>query len=403
MQVGPDGYFHLTYCTNIHPGNGWEVVSEQVRRYGTALKASLAPTRPFGIGLRLSGQESAELLQGDLLTQFRAWLDSAGLYVPALNGFPHGPFHDQPVKAAVHAPDWRTEERVQYTLRLVEILAHLLPAGVDGGISTNPLSYKTWIPASDPTVWETFCRNLVRVVEALVRLRQERGQLIHLDLEPEPNGVLGNNVELVRFFADHFLDFGGRLLGERLGTSADEARSQLLEHVRVCLDTCHMSVSYEEPKRTLERLDEVGIKVGRVQISAALKVALPTDVGQRTKLAAALQQFADPIYLHQVGQRNRDGSLRQYPDLPDALPHLTDSAAAEWNVHFHVPVFLERYGAFTSTQQDIREMLTLVQERRLCQILEIETYTWGVLPPELKTDLLDSIRREFTWVLDVLR
>jgi hypothetical protein len=34
--------------------------------------------------------------------------------------------------------------------------------------------------------------------------------------------------------------------------------------------------------------------------------------------------------------------------------------------------------------------------------LEIETYTWDVLPPGLKIDLTDSIAREYDWVLGVL-
>jgi hypothetical protein len=161
-----------------------------------------------------------------------------------------------------------------------------------------------------------------------------------------------------------------------------------------------MSVSFEAPRRTLQRLDEAGIQVGKLQVSAALKVPLPASPAERGPLGPALEQFADPVYLHQVGQRNLDGSIRQYPDLDDALPHLDDPAASQWNVHFHVPIFVERYGTFRSTQDDIREVLALLRERRFTRHVEIETYTWGVLPPDLKRDLRDSIQREYEWVLD---
>ena len=400
MRVGPDGFFHLTYCTNIHPGDGWDEVFRQLQTYPTALKARLSPHEPFGIGLRLSGRESVELLQGDRLSELEAFLQREGLYVFTLNGFPYGPFHGVPVKADVHAPDWREEERVQYTLRLIDILAALLPDGIDGGISTSPLTYKTWVNAADAGVWHTFVGNLVRVAEALVRVNEERGKLIHLDLEPEPDGLLGNTDELIEFFSTWLLPAGAPLLAERLGIAPEAARSRLLDHIRICLDTCHMSVSFEDAARTLQRLDEAGVQVGKVQISAALNVPLPASQVERRPLRPVLEQFADAVYLHQVGQRNGDGSIRQYPDLDDALPHLDDPQASQWNVHFHVPIFMERYGTFESTQDDIRRVLDLLRERRFTRHVEIETYTWGVLPPDLKRDLLESIQREYQWVLD---
>jgi len=190
MYVEPDRFFHLTYCTNIHPGNGWSEVYASLRRYAPALKARFAPHSAFGIGLRLSGRESRELLQGDHLQQFQDFLQEHGLYVFTLNGFPYGPFHQQPVKALVHAPDWRDEERVAYTLRLIEILAFLLPDGIDGSISTSPLSYKTWVNIQDPTAWRGFTRNIVRVAEALVRVKREHDKLIHLALNQNPMGCL---------------------------------------------------------------------------------------------------------------------------------------------------------------------------------------------------------------------
>src|SRR5439155_5645471 len=183
MYVEPDRFFHLTYCTNIHPGNGWSEVYASLRRYAPALKARLAPHSAFGIGLRLSGRESRELLQGDHLQQFQYFLQEHGLYVFTLNGFPYGPFHQQPVKSLVHAPDCRDEERVRYTLRLIEILAFLLPEKVDGSISTTTLCSKTWVVRRDTTTWAPLTHNIVRIAEALVRVKHEHDKLIHLAIE----------------------------------------------------------------------------------------------------------------------------------------------------------------------------------------------------------------------------
>jgi sugar phosphate isomerase/epimerase len=358
MEVG--GGLHLTYCTNIHPAIGWEAVQDSLRAHAPALKSRLSPDAPFGIGLRLSGGESVELLEGDRLARFRAWLDAEGLYVFTINGFPHGAFHGQPVKADVHAPDWRSEERVAYTLRLAEILSALLPGGVDGTISTSPLSYAAWV---DDDGLESCTANVLRVAGEL------RGTRIALAIEPEADGVLADVDDLIRWWPEQ-LD---------------------REHVTVCFDACHSAVAYEEPEEALDALDAAEIRIGKAQLSAALRLPVAAR--------AELDRFADPIYLHQVTQRNQDGSLQSWPDLPEALDGL--GGGEEWRVHFHVPIFEERYGALRSTQDHLRDVIERVRGRT--SHLEIETYTWDVLPADLKASSVDSIAREYEWVLDVLR
>lgn len=395
MRQGYDGNFHLTYCTNIHPGNGWNEVFANLQHYTLALKARLAPSTTFGVGLRLSGRESSELLSDHALPQFQAFLQRHGLYVFTLNGFPYGPFHQQPIKAQVHAPDWRDEERVNYTLRLVKILAQLLPTGLEGSISTSPLSYKAWVKDDDNVSWALFTRNIVRIAEALVQVQRQQGKLIHLDIEPEPDGLLENSEEVVQFYRRWLLTGGVHMLAEALQVSQDEAHRLLLEHIRVCFDTCHVALAYEEPGDILKRFAELGIQIGKVQISSALKVPFPNAP---TEIGHALQPFAESTYLHQVVQRNQDGSLYHYPDLVDALPHLQNAGIAQWRIHFHVPIFIDRFETFLSTQDTILRTLALLREKHFSRHLEIETYTWSVLPPELKQALIDSIMQEYEWV-----
>ena len=391
---------HVTYCTNIHPSSGLEEVTANLERYAVPLKAEFAPNIPFGIGLRLSGQESCEVLEDGNLAHFKTFLDERGLYVFTMNGFPYGPFHGQEVKANVHAPDWRDEERVRYTLRLIQILEHLLPDGMAGGISASPLSYKAWVDGSTST-WKTLTDNVVRVAEELYKVRG-RGTFIHLDLEPEPDGLLENSEEVVRFYQDYLLDYGAKRLAGRLNLSEDGAQEVLLKHIQICFDTCHVALAYEEPADVLARFEEVGIKVGKIQVSSALKVDLPPNKAEREEAAESLRSFVEPTYLHQVLQKNEDRTLTQYPDLPDALPHIQNAQATEWRVHFHVPIFTERFGELSSTQEGIVKTLDLLKEKTFTEHVEIETYTWDVLPEDLKVDLLDSIKREYDWVLGVL-
>ena len=286
MQVDRAGAFHLTYCTNIHAAEGWTAVSANLQRFAPALKQRLSSSDPFGIGLRLSARDARELLQENRLDEFRGFLDDRGLYVALINGFPHGSFHRTPVKADVYAPDWRDEERVRYTLDLIAILSRLLPEGLDGGISTAPLSYKTWVANADP---RSFTRNIVRIAEALARVRQERGIVIHLDIEPEPDCVLETSDEFLHFFNRTLIPDGGLLLADSLGCGVEAARAHLREHIRICVDCCHFAVEYEDPVAALARVQASEVQVGRVQLSSAIKVVFPDD--DRNRIYFALTQM----------------------------------------------------------------------------------------------------------------
>lgn len=393
--------YHLTYCTNIHPGETWSGVFESLKTYLLPVKARVAPEVPFAVGLRLSDVASRELEQGEHLAEFKAWLNQHGLYVPIINGFPFGSFHGEAVKDDVHRPDWTTPERLAYTKRLARLLAALLPEGLEGGISTSPLSYKPWLGGREPqkeALLQQSTRHLAELVEELVRLRQESGRHIHLDIEPEPDGVLETSAEFIDYYERYLLPQVSEHLETRLGLSPEDARQAVFDCVQLCYDVCHFALAYEEPAAVFARLAARGIKVGRVQISAALKADLPAAAEEREALRQQFGAFAESTYLHQVLVRNQDESITQYPDLPAALPHIMDSEAREWRSHFHVPVFLDRYGLLQSTQSEIQKVLQLLARQPITSYLEVETYTWDVLPPAIKQGLVTSIERELTWV-----
>jgi sugar phosphate isomerase/epimerase len=398
LQISRDGSLQLTYCTNIHAADGWPAVNAALRHFAPALKARFSPDAPFGVGLRLSARDARELLDGHL-PDLQTFLRDQGLYVAIINGFPHGSFHRSVVKAQVYAPDWRDAERVRYTLDLIDILAALLPDGFDGGVSTVPLSYKPWMHAAPGAEWQRILRHLVEVAARLVRLRQERGAWIHLDIEPEPDCLLENTAETVRFFHDRLIHDGAPLLASALGVGVGPARDSLLDHIQVCFDCCHFSVAHEPPAEAIRAILDAGIRIGRIQLSSALHVTMPAATDAADAAMARLRPFADSTYLHQVVRRE-GGALQHFADLPDALAH---PAPGDWRIHFHVPLFTGEYDGLRSTQDDVRQVLDLVTATCVTRHLEIETYTWDVLPARLKIDLLESIAREYTWVLDAIR
>jgi len=404
MRFGTNSDFHLTYCTNIHPGESWQEVREQLEHHLPELKKRISPDRPFGVGLRLSNLAAEELLEGDRLTRFAGWLERQELYVFTLNGFPYGSFHRQRVKDLVYAPDWRTEERLEYTRRLVRILAELLPEGMDGGISTSPVTYKGWVSQSRLRE-EAFRRgteHLALIAHDLALLHREEGMDLHIDIEPEPDCLLENTHDTVAFFTRHLFPAGSAFLSDRFGIPVAEAREILRNRIRLCYDTCHFAVEYETPVKAVRALRDAGIRIGKTQVSAALQVRLDRQDATRRQLGRELARFDEPTYLHQVIEQRSSGGLRHYRDLPEALPHIGDPEAEEWRIHFHVPLFADRFELMRSTRGEIGECLEILMNETGCRHYEIETYTWEVLPDELKRDLTSSIEMEFEWVLDTI-
>ena len=405
MKIFSDKNLHLTYCTNIHPGENWSQVFANLQQYIPSLKKKLSPNKPFGIGLRLADAASRELLQGNTLQKFKLWLKEHELYVFTLNGFPYGGFHLQVVKDKVYAPDWSKQERLDYTLRLAQILGELLPEEMEGSISTVPLSYKPWFKSdrSQAEVTSSATIHIAQLVAQMVQIRAATDKVLHLNLEPEPDALLENAEEVIKYFQKYLLPIGGAYLAKNLEIPQPAAEVLLLEHVRVCYDTCHFAVEYEDPASVFQRFASSGIQIGKIQISAALKAKIPQDKSERLLLKDRLQPFAESTYLHQVIARHSDGKLQHYQDLGTALSFLEESTACEWRTHFHVPLFIDDYEVVQSTQDDIVTVFELLQNNEICNHLEIETYTWEVLPPEMKVDISASIQREYEWVLSKLQ
>lgn len=397
---------HLSYCSNIHAGETWDATFQNLKIYIPEVKKRLAHKGAFGIGLRLSHEAALVLERPDRLQEFQDWLKKSNAYIYTLNCFPYGGFHRTKVKEQVHAPDWTTEARRDYTIRCFRILAQLLPEGMEGGISTSPLSYRHWF-STDVEKEAAFAQattHLIDVVEELVRLRRETGKLLHLDIEPEPDGLLENSEELISYFKNWLLSKGKGVLSKRLGIVEKEASALILDHLQVCYDVCHFAIGYEKPKNTFLKFKKAGIGIGKIQLSAALKLLIPDSTNERFSIGKRLEEFADTTYLHQVVARTQGGGLLSYPDLPQAITQLNATEDLEWRVHFHVPIFLENYGTFQSTREDIVEVLKLVKaDPSITQHLEVETYTWEVLPEDTHLTLGEAISRELAWVREQIQ
>jgi sugar phosphate isomerase/epimerase len=393
MNLG-SGLGHLSYSTLVHPGDTWEDMQSSLATYLPQLKARLSPDEPFGLSLRLSAQSAQTLIEStEARAKLKEFLLAEGLYLYTANAFVYGGFRGEMVKERVYEPDWQTEERVRYTLNVAELLAQLASDGVNPSIQTPPLAFKPRVTGPDAT--RKFTDNLLQVVTVLVDIERRTGVTVTLAIEPEPRCFLETTDETVRYFSEHlYSSWSAQELARQAGLALSEAHGALRRHVGVVYDVCHQAVAYESPSDVITKLADAGIPIFKLQLAAALRI--PTV---RSEDIERLRRFADSIYLTQTVER-RGAQLTHFLNIEEACAAWSPSSdLTEWRIHFHVPIFLEALGELQTTRFAIEEALRLHKAAPLTRQLEVETYTWDVLPDEFKTgSIVDYVTRELEWV-----
>jgi sugar phosphate isomerase/epimerase len=390
----PNDLGHLTYCLNIHATQTWADVRAALEGPVAAVKAAVSPDAPFAIGLRFSGEALAELADPAKRQALKTLMEQHDFHGITVNGFPYGQFHGTRVKEEVYQPDWRSAERVRYTNTLADLMAEIAPKGELISLSTVPGTIKPLATGAMDAMAENYLQSVAHVIG----LQGRTGVTVALAIEPEPYCILETIAETVDFFTDFlFSDAAVARISELTGLSKADAAAALPRHIGLCYDVCHAAVEYEDPAGSIAALRAAGIPVHKLQLSAALRVP-SMGAEQRTALAS----FDEPTYLHQVIRRTSKGMIF-HVDLPEALALGADTDGEEWRVHFHVPVFIDTLGAFSSTRDFLEEILALHKTDPISPHLEIETYTWDVLPAQLRSATMDKdIQRELRWVQEQL-
>ncbi len=372
------------YCTNVHANASLEKTRANLEKHALGVKRRISPHAPMGIGLWLSANAALELVSSGQVPQFAAWLREIGLVPFTMNGFPYGDFHEPVVKHKVYRPTWYEPARLEYTLQLAEILDQLLPSGVEGSISTLPIAWpvKLGEPLESARL-ESAAANLRKVASGLAELEARTGRLIYVCIEPAPGCVLDTAGDLVALFQDDLLRGG------------DE--SQVRRHLRICHDICHSAVMFEDQAGAIHDYEAAGIEIGKVQVSSAVGVdfeSLPA-ADRQSALELLQSKFVEPRYLHQTSVRAGDQSTL-YEDLPLAIAEA--KPIGQWRTHFHVPIYWEGIDPLQTFRDQIQPCIQAVLDHSNCRHFEVETYAWGVLPPELQhAELAEGIAREMEW------
>jgi sugar phosphate isomerase/epimerase len=382
MDLG-NGLGHLTYSTLVHPGDTWAEMWDSLNRYVPQVKARVCPNKSFGVSLRLSNS-SAQTLSGDRgeRERLKDFLKQHDMYLYTVNAFPYGPFKNRIVKKDVYEPDWSTNEREIYTQQVADILADVAAPHVNPSIQSPPLGFKPKV--TGPEYVNEFTRHVINTVAHMVKLEKTTGRTVTLCLEPEPACFLETTEEAVDYFTNHlYASEAVRMLVTATGLNKSQAEQALRKHLGMVYDICHQAVEYEDIGASLRKLADNGIPVFKLQEAAALRVP---NVTRET--VEAMRPFAETVYLTQTIERI-DGKLNRYLNLK-----------REWRTHVHVPVFLDKIGQhFETTRFAIEDALKFHKKNKLSPQLEIETYTWDVLPDSMKTgSIVDYVERELDWV-----
>lgn len=393
MDLG-NGLGHLTYSTLVHPGDTWDQMTASLTTYLPKVKARVSPDQSFGVSLRLSAASADTLVKDrSAREQLKDFLARNDMYLYTVNAFPYGAFKGTTVKEEVYEPDWRSDARARYTMNVADILADVAPAHVMPSIQTPPLGFKPRV--TGPEVVAEFTRQLIGVTAHLVELERKTGKTVTLAIEPEPYCYLETTDETIRYFQDHmYAGAAAASLARQSGLPIAEAHMALRRHVGTVFDICHQAVEFEDIPQALQKLTDAGVPVFKLQEAAAMRVPVVTQ-----ELVDTLKRYTNTIYLTQTIEK-KDGRITRFLNLEDAFKSWDrDPGPREWRIHFHVPVFLDDLGQFKTTRFAIEEALRFHKKNPQSRQLEIETYTWDVLPDNLKTgDIVDYVCREIEWV-----
>jgi sugar phosphate isomerase/epimerase len=371
----------LSYCTNVHPGRTLPEIEDGLDQYTVPVAGRFGS--PLAAGLWLAAPVIKELQwSNDATRQFADGLRGRGLTCHTLNAFPFGDFHSPRVKENVYLPSWAESARLDYTLGAARMLAHLMPADAEGSISTLPLGYPGLDSSSD--FLARCVDNLIVAARELDRIRAESGRTIRLGLEPEPCCWLDTTDSAIEFFT------------ARLWPAAREREclDAVRTHIGVCFDVCHQAVAFEDVSHSISALHEAGVRINKIHITCALELRDPAN---NRAAREALAEYAEPRYLHQTKARTSDGRVLTQFDLDRSFavePPPDFLAAPIWRTHFHVPVDAEQLGPLATTRAELRAALAAVGRLPYAPHLEVETYTWDVMPGGPPRDLADRLTGE---------
>ena len=373
----------IGYSTNLHAAESLEELLGRMIPFAAAVRDGLGWDH-LGVDLRLGDRALADLATPAAQARFRRMLDHHRLAAHTVNGFPLREFQAARVKEEAYRPDWTETERLQSSLRLLEVTLALSDDELVT-ISTVPGSYRPFGPAhNDPRI---IAANLGRWAAAAHRVFLATGRTAVLALEPEPWCLLENSHDVAWFWHGPLAEQGIAAASAEVGSDGAAA---VARHLGVCVDTCHLSLAFEDQAAAVARMAAAGARIAKCQFSAAPEVINPA---RDAAGVATLQALAEPRFMHQTAARSASGSLVKISDLDqlDVLLRRLPNATAVRS-HFHIPVFRQptTHGLSTTVVDSAAGLVACRSHG--CTHIAVETYTWSILAANEQDACTGTIR-----------
>jgi hypothetical protein len=399
---------YLGYSTNVHRAHDLAAVRRFLRDFTIPIKERVFGKEPAGLELHLGIGSTRELEAERARRELAELLEDAGLVLFSINAYPLLDFHARRVKEKVYQPSWAEPARAHWTSAIARVFAGLLHEEVPGSISTLGGEFRRRTHGG--ATFQSLAWNYLEVIESLIDIQETIGRTIVLAVEPEPETTFETAADVIDFFQDHLLP----LARERWRTrcSRERIEADLRRFFTVNVDTCHLSVLFEDQVESLRKLEAAGLRLGKMHVTNA--VALRDPYRARGGYED-LRGMDEPRYFHQFCGRDDEGAIvwrgLDLDELPARLERGQHPPVVELRSHFHVPLYLKRYRRLGTTQEETAAAVREVVRRRSTRHLVLETYTWPILmgrragatPAERRERLIAGIAREFRWLLQVLR
>lgn len=394
---------HITYCTNIHNNVNWEKTLQNLNKYTINIKKNITYNKKFGIGLCLSNTIVNQLIKVENINLFKNWLTYNNMYILTLNGFVYKHFHKKNIKENIYKPDWSTKKRLLFTKKLIHLFSDIMTEK-NGSLSTVPIFYKKTIDRYKEKykILQKSIINLMEITIILITISKEKKKNLYLCLEPEPDCFLENTNDILNFFNHYLVPYGSEYLNKNYKYPLNFARKQIRKYIQICYDICHFSIQYEKPEETFTTLRKNNIKIGKIQLSSLLNIQTPKNKKIKLKEAKQLSMYGKTQFLHQVRTYDKTKNSTNYSDLTrvtDVKPIL-ETREYNWRIHYHIPLYRKTYDTYNTTQEYIKKVIQQINPTKENH-LEIETYTWEALHKKQKVNVVESIVKEYKYILEM--
>jgi len=386
--------YSLTYCSNIFKENNWKTLFNKLNTYINSLKKY---NKPIGLSLCISNKLSNEIKKEKNISTIKNWLEEKNVYLSSINGFVYKTFHKKNIKDKIHYPDWTSKKKLNYTTNLITILRNLITKNKTGSISSSPLSYAPWIKKKnhDYILFKS-SKNIAIIIKNLICSTNKN--IIHIDIEPEPDCIINDSTTFINFYNKWLIPIAVKYLNDNLNFSKKKAIIYIKKHIRLCYDICHFSVNFENHKKIIHSINKNNIKIGKVQISSAMEIKIPTQNTKKAYIINDLKNVIKSPFLHQTTEKINK-KLIKYKDIKYALKNFENKNNSILRIHCHTPLYKKNIKNIGTTQNETKNALIDLLNEKHIKHIEIETYTHKLISNEKQ---LNSIIKEYNWVIKLI-